>query len=391
MTSEAGARSGFVVDYRVLGIFLFLMGLGTVLFHASGAAAFDSFGALMMKRFAHIGVALIAFGVGAALPYRWYLRLRGLLLIGTILLLALPLLPGMSVQKYGATRWATIFGLSFQPAEIAKVTFVLYLASFVSRKSEEIRRHSKGLVPSIAVSAMVFGLLAMEGDLGTAMILVAVMATLFFLGNARLTHVLLMLLLVSSATAIWILSSPRRQERIACAMRWDSCSEDANWQTRNAQWAFGSGGATGVGLGRGLQTNQGYLLKAQSDFVYALVAEQMGFLGSLAVLVAYLALLLIAVTIARDAPDRFGGMVAMGLGVMIALHALVHMGVTMRVPFVPAKGLCLPLVSAGGTALAAQAWAVGVLLNVSMAGRAALMDRPTRGSAWGRVGGEVQA
>jgi len=376
-------RDAFAIDFRVLGVFLFLTGLGVVLYYASGVSAFDSFGELMGRKFGHVLVALVAFGVAAWVPHTVYERFRGTLLIVSLVLLVLPLLPGLGHVKYGARRWVDLGPFSFQPAELVKVTFVLYLAGFVTRKRDDLRKLVSGLVPSFSVAGMLFVLLLLEGDLGTAVILTAMVGVLLFLGNARMAHLLTILAVTALVGYGYAKSSPKRWNRLVCAADPDQCSEEAKWQTQNAQWAFGSGAGTGVGLGRGLQTNQGFLLKAQSDFVYAVVGEQMGFVGSVLVLVVYLLLFLVAVSIARASPDEFGRYAALGLGTMITLHALVHMGVTMRVPYLPTKGLCLPLVSAGGSSLIAQAYAMGALMSISSAGRGVWREAAERGPGTG--------
>ena len=376
-------RDTFAVDFRVLGVFLFLMGLGVVLYYASGASAFDTFWALMGRKFVHVAVAVAAFAVASVVPHTVYERYRGTLLLISLGLLVLPLVPGLGHVKFGARRWVDLGPASFQPAELVKVTFVLYLAGFVTRKRDDLRKFVSGLIPSLSVAGMLFVLLLLEGDLGTAVILTAMVAILLFLGNARMAHLVTILLLTAMAGWGYVQSSPKRMNRLVCAADPDQCSEEAKWQTQNAQWAFGSGAGTGVGLGKGLQTNQGFLLKAQSDFVYAVVGEQMGYVGSLLVLLVYLILFLVAVSIAGASPDAYGRFAALGLGTMITLHALIHMGVTMRVPYLPTKGLCLPLVSAGGSSLIAQAYAMGALMSISRAGRGVWREAAERGSATG--------
>lgn len=376
-------RGAFSTDFRLLAIFLFLLGLGTVLYYASGASAFDSFWALMGRKFAHLAVAVGAFVLACVVPYSLYERLRGTLLLVSLGLLVLPLVPGLGHAKFGAQRWVDLGPFSFQPAEFVKVTFVLYLAGFVTQKREDLRSLWAGLLPSFSVAAMLFVLLLLEGDLGTAIILIGMVAVLLFLGNARMGHLLTILALTAVSGWGYVQSSPKRMQRLECAADPDQCSEESKWQTQNAQWAFGSGAGTGVGLGKGLQTNQGFLLKAQSDFVYAVVGEQMGFVGSFVVLLAYLLLFLVAVSVAGASPDAFGRYAALGLGVMITFHAVVHMGVTMRIPYVPTKGLCLPLVSAGGSSLIGQAYAIGVLMSISRAGRGVWREAAERGSQTG--------
>ncbi len=368
---SAGGGFVFSIDLKLLALYLTLVGLGIVVYYSSAVAVFDSFIELMGRKLIHVGVGLVALVIGARIPYSYYSRFRGPLLILCVALLTLPLIPGLGITKYGATRWVNLGFVSFQPAELVKIVFVLYIASFVSRKRAELRNWMVGLVPSVTVGGMLFVLLMLEGDLGTALILSTVLGLMLFLGNARIPHLLTVILLGIIGGATMLHFSPARAERFMCAIQPEECSEDAKWQTRNAQWAFGSGGAAGVGLGSGLQTNQGFLLKSQSDFVYAVIGEQLGFLGSALVIAAYLFVFLLSFSIAARAPDSFGRFLALGLGAMISIHALTHMGVTMRVPYLPAKGLCLPLISAGGSALVAMSFAFGVLLNVSYAGRRA--------------------
>ena len=389
MGRAIAAREGFSIDHRLVAIYLSLVGLGLVLFYSSGISAHGSFMAFMPKKLLHVLAGLAAFTIAARIPYTLYQRYRGVVLLVSVVLLILPLIPGLGILRYGARRWIDLGLVSFQPSELVKPLFAIYLAGFVAQRREEIRGLMTGIVPSLIVGVTLFGLLMLEPDLGSAIILVTLVGAYLFLGGARIVHLALIVVVGVILGGAMILGSAERRDRVKCYIWPDRCPAGEAYHLDHAQWAFGSGGPVGVGLGQGLETSQGFLLKPQSDFIGAVIGEELGFVGTMGVLLAFVLLFLVAASISARAPDDLGRFMALGLGFLIALHALIHMGVTMRL--LPTKGLCLPLLSAGGSAMIGQSYAVGVITNIAWAGRQAARQAEEDGvgsSYWSRLKGD---
>jgi cell division protein FtsW len=382
-------RDVFSLNFGLLALYLTLLGLGVVVFYGSGVSAGSYLSGLMLKKLGHVALAVAIFVVAAAIPHLWYQKAGVGFMLASVALLVLLFVPGLGVEHNNAVRWLRLGPIEIQPSELVKVFLTIYLADFVSRKREGLRQFSTVLT-NLGLGAVVFGLLMLEPDLGSAIIFVMVLGAMLFLGNARLVHLAWVALAGVLMGAIFLVSSAERWRRVKCFVYPAECPAGESYHLDHAQWAFGSGGAYGIGLGKGLQTNQGFVLKPQSDFVFAVIGEELGFVGTLGVVLCFTLLFLLSVAIAQRSPDEFGRYLALGLGVLLTLHAVIHMGVTMRL--LPTKGLCLPLLSAGGSALFAHSFACGVLLSVSRAGRRAVREgqgsEKARASVWNRLKGE---
>ncbi|MFA6243510.1 MAG: putative peptidoglycan glycosyltransferase FtsW, partial [Candidatus Hydrogenedentales bacterium] len=274
-------------------------------------------------------------------------------------LLVLVLLLGDPLR--GGTRWLSIFGLQFQPSEIAKLSLVILLAVKLSENQEHLHSFGRGFVPPMVITGVFAGLVLLEQDLGTPAIMVAVGMLMVILAGGRWIHVGMMCLPAAAALGALIVTSPYRVLRLLAF--WDP------WKYRSGKGlqlveslaGFARGGLWGKGLGAGEQKLQ-YLPDAHSDFIFAVWGEEMGLVGTLALVLLYGLLLVMAIRIALSSRDLFGSLLASGIVSLILVQATFNMGVTTGV--LPTKGLVLPFISAGGSALIVNLAMIGILINI---------------------------
>jgi cell division protein FtsW len=319
----------------------------------------------------------LAAGIGLAagfgltrLPIRLWQELGPWLAAGALLLLAIVLVPGLGNTANGSTRWLSIAGVNvMQVSEPARLMLLLYVADYAVRRNAELRSSLLGFLKPLAVVGVGCGLLLLQPDFGSAVLLAGISFAVLFAAGARLKHVFGVLLPVICAFAALARLSPYRMRRLLGF--WDPWADPFGdgFQLTQSLIAVGTGEWFGVGLGSSVQ-KLFYLPEAHTDFIFAVIAEEFGLLGSLGMLALYGVLVWRALVIARDAAARdaaFQGYLAFGIGVWIALQAGINLGVNMGV--LPTKGLTLPLVSYGRSSLIITLAALGLLLRVDLENR----------------------
>ena len=304
-------------------------------------------------------IGLIACSLMSAPVYR---RLAYPLLGLTVLILILVIIPGVGVLRGGARRWLMLAGLTFQPAEIAKLALVIYLAHSMARKEEKIKTFTVGVLPHLIVTGVCLGLLLLEPDFGTALILAMLLYSMLFIGGVRVSHLLATALVALPALIYIMVTAPYRLRRLIAFLDPWSDPQNTGFQVVQSLIAFGSGQFWGRGLGEGRQ-KLFYLPEAHTDFVFSVIGEEVGFLGALAVLVLFGVIVLRGLRLTSKIEEPFEQYLAFGLTVLLGLQALIHMGVVMGI--MPAKGLVLPFISYGGSALVTNLMEAGILLSLS--------------------------
>ncbi len=314
-----------------------------------------------------IGVvlAVVAFQV----PLRIWQQAAPWLFVATIVLLVVVVIPHLGRAVNGAQRWLPLGPVNLQPSELAKLFAVLYTADYTTRKLADMESFRRGFVPMAVVMLLVGGLLLKEPDFGAFVVIVCIAVGILFLGgiNARVFSALLLVLLVGFVLLIWI--SPYRRERIFGFMDPWQDAYGRGYQLSHALIAFGRGEWLGVGLGASVE-KLFYLPEAHTDFLLAVIAEELGFVGVLAVIAMFALVVQRAFAIGRQAQslDRvFAGLVAQGVGIWIGVQAFINMGVNMGL--LPTKGLTLPLMSFGGSGIVANCVALAILLRVDYENR----------------------
>ena len=284
------------------------------------------------------------------------------LVIVSLLLLAATFVPVIGREVNGARRWLSLGALTFQPSELAKFTVVVYLSYSIAKKGERIRDFAQGLVPVFVVTGMFIGVVVFQPDFGTAMMLAGVTFIMLFVGGARIAHLSGVLLVFLPVAYFAVVETAYRARRIFAFLDPWSDPKGAGYQIIQSFLAFGSGGIFGRGLGEGRQKLL-FLPERHSDFIYAVIGEEVGIIGALVVLVLFCIILWRGVVISLTVKERFSSLLAVGITVLISLQAFINMAVVTGI--LPTKGTVLPLVSFGGSSLVVTLVAIGVLLNIS--------------------------
>ncbi len=311
--------------------------------------------------------------------YVWWKRLSIPLLGGMATLLVMVLIPSLGMTANGARRWLGAGPISIQPAEMVKLGVVIYLAAYLTRKEGRIQDFQSGLLPALLVIGLLCGLVLMEPDLGTVVVLGVVTGSLLFVGGARLSHLsTLVLCAVPIGLALVLSTEYRRQRLMAFLQPWNDAS-DTGFQITQSFLAFGSGGLFGVGLGEGKQ-KLFFLPEAHTDFVLALIGEELGFVGTGVIILLFVLFMIRGFQISTRARVPFGRYLGIGITTLIGVQALTNACVVTGL--VPTKGLTLPFVSYGGSSLVVSLAGVGMLLSISRdrhAGREAIEHRSGHG------------
>jgi len=321
----------------------------------------DSF-QFVRKHCAAIVLGIIA-GIGASrVPSHVYQRFAYPLLLASLAGLVLVLIPGIGVVRGGARRWVDLGVVSLQPSELAKFALVLYLAASIVRKGDRMRTFKLGVVPHALVAGAMAALLLLEPDFGTAALVCSLLFLMLFAGGVRPRHLFLPLLAAVPLGVYVLLAESYRLKRLLGFMSPDADPLGVNFQLRQSFIAFGSGGFWGVGLGEGRQ-KMFYLPAAHTDFIFSVVGEELGLLGALLVLSLFAVVAARGFRIALRHGDRFASLLAFGVTLSLILQAAVNVGVVLGL--LPTKGLTLPFVSYGGSAIIASLAQAGVLVALA--------------------------
>ena len=276
-----------------------------------------------------------------------------------ILLVLLAYIPGLGHRVNGALRWIRIGPFTVQPSEFAKLVLVVVTAAMLAERQKVIRQFRRGFLPPVILALVAIGIIAKE-DLGSAIVLAMIIGAIWFIAGIRLFHMMSLGPLVAGGVAFLCWLQPFRWERIK-EWLWGGDAVKS-WQPDQALIAVGTGGWTGLGLGMGIQKHY-WVAAMHTDFIFADLCEEVGYLGGCGVLLILLALLLIGFRIAYRSPDFVGSLLAAGLTTMIAVPFLVNVAVVLRV--LPTTGLALPFISYGGSSLVTNLAAIGILMNVA--------------------------
>lgn len=347
--------------FTLLAIGLIMVASSTVIATTGGITVWQAF--LRQTIFAFIGITFAAILYG--IPLDWVLRLRYVALIGGLVLLVLVLIPGLGYAANGSARWLTLGPLHMQPSEPARLLLLLYVASYAAIHREALADSFPGLSKPVALLVLAGVLLLAEPDFGgTIVLFVAAIGVLFFAGSRKRDTAILALVFGGVALVLAI-TSPYRLERLTTFLNPWAVEQTSGFQLTQALIAVGHGGAFGVGLGQSIE-KLAYLPEAQSDFLFSVLAEELGLAGVAVVTALYLAFTLRAFVIARrgvNAGKFFAANVAFVLGLLIGIQAFINIGVNLGV--LPTKGLTLPLMSLGGSSLVVDLVACGLILRAA--------------------------
>ena len=363
-------------DRALIQVIVLLLAVGLVMVYSASIAiaeASRSAGnnpAYYLTRHAlFVGISVVAGTLVFQIPLRVWQRAAPFLFLAGVVLLVMVLIPGLGREVNGSRRWLSLVVINLQPSEFMKLFVVLYAADYTVRKAAFMHSLRRGFLPMLGVMLLTGGLLLREPDFGGFAVICAIAMGLLFLGgmNWRLFAGLLVLLLIGFLTLIW--TSPYRMQRVVGFMDPWADPYGKGYQLSHALIAFGRGEWFGVGLGSSVE-KLFYLPEAHTDFLFAVIAEELGLVGVLTLVLLFAWLVWRAFMIGRRAADLerpFAGLVAQGIGLWIGVQVIINMGVNMGV--LPTKGLTLPLLSFGGSAILAMCCAVAVLLRVDWENR----------------------
>ncbi len=362
------------VDYVLLGAILMLLALGAQMVYSSSVViAHNEFGdeAYFVTRqviWGAIGMAVLA--VASGVDYHRWQKVSTLLLLVCIVALVLVLIPQLGTYRYGSTRWLQVGPLpAVQPSEFAKLAIVVYMADWLSRKGPNVGNLGQSSIPFAIILGLVGGLVLIEPDLGTTVIICAAAFSVFFVAGANLWHVALGFVPGGLAVLWWAIHlAAYRVDRWASFMDPFSDPQGHGWQTMQTLIALGSGGMTGLGFGMSRQKAY-YLPNAHTDSILAIIGEELGLIGTLGVIALFMVVGWRGIRIAMHAPDTYGRLLAAGLTSLIIWQAIINIGaVTNSLPY---TGVTLPFISFGGSSLCISLLSVGMLLSISRFARTA--------------------
>lgn len=353
-----------------LGLFLItlaLISIGIIMvYSASAILSLERYNDpyfFLKRQLAWVFLGLVGLLFATRINYRALPKLLKPALFLTLCLLILVLFPQFGKEIAGARRWLRIGDFTLQPSELAKLILILYMADALSRKKEKIKNFTYGFLPPLIILGAIFILILLQPDLGTALIILVVILGMLFVSGVRLKHLFSLFLI--ALPSIWLLINKvgyRKRRILAFLDPWGD-PQGYGFQIIQSLLALGSGGIFGRGLGEGTQ-KLFYLPAPHTDFIFAILGEELGFLGGIAVIILFGAFIYSGARIARRAPDLFGSLLALGITTWIGLQAMINIGVATGT--LPTKGIPLPFISFGGSSLIFSLIGVGILMSISL-------------------------
>ncbi len=359
-----GRRTVEFAGLLVLTLALTFIGLMMVL-SASAVTGLDDAGSpwyYLQRQGMWAAIGLVAMMIVMRLDYRDLAKMSPVLLMATLALLLLVLIPSVGVSANGARRWLTIGPFTLQPSEFAKLSLTLFVADLLAHRSHLVHDNRQVLAPILALSLGMAALVLLQPSQGTATILVAISMILLFLGGVSVWSLGTVTIGLAGAFVVLAVLTPYRRARLNVWGDPFIDPEGAGYQTVQSLVGVASGGIDGVGLGEG-RAKWGFLPFAHTDFIFSVVAEELGFIGGVALVMFFVLLVGFGLRVAYKAPDRLGIMLAAGITTAIAMQAFINIGATINM--LPISGVTLPFVSMGGSSLVVNLAAMGVVLNVS--------------------------
>ncbi len=350
----------------LIGIVLILITLGIVMLASTsgvqGATAFSDPLYFLKRQAVWLLVAVVAAVFSTYLDYHYWRVLAIPLMLFSVVLLVMVLIPGVGLTVKGSSRWLRVGPASFEPSELAKFSTVVLLAWWMARVQRHAAELKLGLFIPLAALGVVLGLVFIEPDFGTTMLIALVGMMMMFAGGTRVSYLVVAGMIGLAGFSLAVMQDAERTRRIIAFLNPEKYAKDEAFQLLNAIYAFVVGGAAGTGLGHSLQKHF-YLPEAHTDFIFAIIGEELGLAASLLVVLLFFSFLLCGVRISSRAPDKFGRLLGLGLTLMVSLQAVINIGVVTG--SLPTKGLPLPFISFGGSSLVVSLMMVGVLVNIA--------------------------
>ncbi|MFK2824910.1 stage V sporulation protein E [Bacillus sp. B190/17] len=356
----------FAPDYFLLILIVILLTVGvTMVYSASEVWAEYKFNDALFfakRQLLFAVVGFIAMIMLMNVEYWTWRRFSKAALIGCFILLVLVLIPGVGMVRNGSQSWIGAGAFSIQPSEFMKLAMIIFLAGYLSENQKHMIYFKRGLLPALGLAFAAFGLIMLQPDLGTGTVMIGTCLVMIFISGARIFHFVLMGLVGVAGFAGLVLSAPYRIKRITSFLDPWSDPLGSGFQIIQSLYAVGPGGLFGLGIGESRQKYY-YLPEPQTDFIFAILAEELGFIGGVFILILFSLMLWRGIRIALKAPDLFGSFLAVGIISMLAIQVVINIGVVTGL--MPVTGITLPFLSYGGSSLTLMLAAFGILLNIS--------------------------
>ncbi|MEN6413708.1 MAG: stage V sporulation protein E [Veillonellales bacterium] len=353
-------------DFIIFFTVAILLGLGVVMVYSSSAVSayvnfHDSY-YFLKRQLIWVSLGLLTMLLTMNIDYHVWRKLTKPIMLVTLCLLVLVLIPGLGKVVNGARRWLGFGSLYLQPSEVAKLSMVLFCSTTLARRQDKMTSFFKGVVPQLLMLIVVFGLILKEPDLGTALAIGGTVFVLLFTAGAKISHLVSLGIAGVGGIIAAILVEPYRLKRLLAFSDPWSDPLDTGYHIIQSLYAIGSGGLFGVGLGRSREKFL-YLPEPHTDFIFAILGEELGFIGTTAVILLFFLFAWRGFKVAISAPDIYGSLLAAGMTTMIIIQALMNIAVVTA--SMPVTGIPLPFISFGGSALIFTMAGVGILLNIS--------------------------
>ncbi|AWI12069.1 MULTISPECIES: stage V sporulation protein E [Bacillaceae] len=353
-------------DFILVIVILALLSLGLIMVYSASAVwadyRFDDSFYFAKRQLLFAIIGLIAMFFIMNIDYWTWRSWSKVILITCFVLLIAVLIPGIGNVRNGSRSWIGVGAFSIQPSEFMKLAMIIYLAKFLSENQKNITSFKKGLVPSLGLVFTAFALIMLQPDLGTGTVMVGTCLIMIFVSGARIVHFIGLGLIGLAGFVGLIAAAPYRIKRITAFLDpWED-PLGSGFQTIQSLYAIGPGGLFGLGLGQSRQKFF-YLPEPQTDFIFAILAEELGFIGGAFVLLLFALLLWRGIRTALNAPDLYGSFLAVGIISMVAFQVMINIGVVINL--IPVTGITLPFFSYGGSSLTLMLMAMGILLNIS--------------------------
>lgn len=351
----------------LLFIVLILITLGVImLYSTSGVLGVEKHGDAffyLKRQLIWIGLALTALLITSRIDYQVYRVFAVPLALFSVVLLVMAIMPGVGVMAGGARRWLSFGPVNFQPSELAKLSCVILIAWWMSKVQRDAGSFRRGLIIPLCFLAVFAVLIILEPDFGTTMLIGGVGLAVMFVGGTRIGYLLIAGFAGFCAMALLIAQEPERRTRVLAFLDPEKYSSGDAFQLMQALYAFVTGGGLGVGLGESMQKRH-YLPEAHTDFIFAILGEELGLQVTLPVLIMFLLFFVCGIFIANSCEDRFGKLLGFGIAFLITTQAAINIGVVTG--SLPTKGITLPFISFGGSSMLMTLAMVGILINISL-------------------------
>lgn len=354
-------------DLSLLLIILALLIIGVAMVysasHVWSSYKFDDGTYYLKRQLLFAGAGVIGMFLFMIIPYYTWKKYASAILITCFILLIAVLIPGIGLVRGGAQSWIGIGAFSIQPSEFMKLGLIIFLASLLVNKQKYITSFTQGFLPCLLLIFTAFGLIMLQPDLGTGLVLVLTCMTMIFVAGAKISHFSGLAIIGLVGFVLLILSAPYRISRITAFLNpWEDPLGDG-FQIIQSLYAIGPGGFMGLGFGNSLQ-KYFYLPEPQTDFIFAIIAEELGFIGGTAIIILFFLLLWRGIRLSLASTDAFARFLSLGIVAMLAIQAMINISVV--IGLIPVTGITLPFLSYGGSSLTLTLCSVGILLNISI-------------------------